>query len=156
MEGRISKLKGIKMKEKPASKTPDYSKMQTRHCKIGEVPQRDDGYFEKMVMMIFRAGLNWGVIENKWLNFTEAFEQFSVDAVADFDVPEIDRLMEDRGIVRNYKKIAGTVKMRRNSLLFARSTARLPNFSVPSVKMVKKNSANRSANGLRTWVNRLR
>ena len=49
------------MKEKPASKTPDYSKMKTRHCKIGEVPQRDDGYFEKMVIMIFRAGLNWGV-----------------------------------------------------------------------------------------------
>ena len=29
-------------------------------------PKDDDGYFEEMSKMVFRAGLNWSVIEKKW------------------------------------------------------------------------------------------
>jgi len=29
-------------------------------------PKNDDGYFEEMSKMVFRAGLNWSVIEKKW------------------------------------------------------------------------------------------
>ncbi len=98
------------MSAKPASKYPHYDRIQAHHCGLGDIPKSDDGYFEKMIMIIFRSGLNWSVIEKKWPNFVEAFVNFSVDKVAEFDVPDIDRLMEDQGIVRNYRKIESTVK----------------------------------------------
>ncbi|MBI5197628.1 MAG: DNA-3-methyladenine glycosylase I [Nitrospirae bacterium] len=62
-----------------------------------------------MSKVIFRSGLNWKMIENKWPHFRKAFEKFSIRKVARFDETDIDRLMQEDGIVRNYRKIAATV-----------------------------------------------
>lgn len=72
-------------------------------------PKNDDEYFERMTRTVFTAGLNWKMIENKWPNFKKAFAGFSIPKVAKFTVKDEKRLMADTGIVRNEKKIKGTI-----------------------------------------------
>lgn len=77
--------------------------------KIGIRPPSDDAYFENMTRVIFQAGLSWRLIERKWPNFKTAFENFSVNKVAGFGDDDARRLMEDKGIIRNRKKIMATI-----------------------------------------------
>jgi 3-methyladenine DNA glycosylase Tag len=72
-------------------------------------PQNDDGYFEEMSKMVFRAGLNWSVIEKKWPDIKRALARFSIDAVARFGDSDIDRLLKNDGMIRSAKKISGVI-----------------------------------------------
>ena len=80
-----------------------------QYCQLGDPPPEDAGYFALLTKTIFRAGLNWQVIENKWPAFEAAFARFDADAVADYQEADADRLVADRSIVRNYKKILATI-----------------------------------------------
>ena len=79
-------------------------------CDVGKSPATDDGYFELMTQAIFRAGLNWSVIENKWPGFRTAFVNFAIDDVAGFGEADAARLADDRSIVRNHRKIMATIE----------------------------------------------
>ena len=81
-----------------------------------EPPEDDDGYFERMTKAIFQAGLNWRMIENKWPNFRNAFDQFSAKRVSSFGEKEVKALMGDTGIVRNERKIRSVIENARESL----------------------------------------
>jgi DNA-3-methyladenine glycosylase I len=72
-------------------------------------PKDDDGYFEEMSKVVFRAGLNWSVIEKKWPDIKRALANFSIDDVARFDDSDIDRLLKDEGMIRSAKKITGVI-----------------------------------------------
>ena len=72
-------------------------------------PTHDDGYFEEMSKVVFRAGLNWSVIEKKWPDIKHAMANFSIDVVAHFDDRDIDRLLKDGGMIRSAKKISGVI-----------------------------------------------
>lgn len=72
-------------------------------------PKNDSEYFERMTRVIFTAGLNWKVIDNKWPNFQKAFAGFSIPKVAKFSDKDTKRLIADASIVRNEKKILATV-----------------------------------------------
>ncbi|UCH32261.1 MAG: DNA-3-methyladenine glycosylase I [Candidatus Bathyarchaeota archaeon] len=67
------------------------------------------GYFENMTRIIFQGGLNWRLIDKKWPNFIEAFNDFSIDSVANFKADRVEQLMNNKGIVRNRAKIAATI-----------------------------------------------
>src|SRR5947199_8240443 len=73
-------------------------------------PKDDHGYLDLMSRAIFSAGLNWRMIEKKWPHFRKAFRDFSPEKVARLSERDIGALMEDSGIVRNEKKIRGTVE----------------------------------------------
>ena len=72
-------------------------------------PKNDDGYFEEMSKVVFRAGLNWSVIEKKWPDIKRAMANFSIDTVAQFNDSDIDRLLKDDGMIRSAKKISGEI-----------------------------------------------
>ena len=72
-------------------------------------PPSDDAYFENMTHVIFQAGLSWKMITKKWPNFRKAFENFSIDRVSKFDDSDLERLLADKGIVRNRRKIEATI-----------------------------------------------
>ena len=76
----------------------------TQHAPIPR-PKDDDGYFEHMSRAVFLAGLNWSVIEKKWPDIRRTLANFSIDAVAQFDDGDIDRLLKDEGMIRSVKKI---------------------------------------------------
>lgn len=69
----------------------------------------DDRWLSMMTKCVFQAGFNWKVIEAKWDGFEAAFEGFDPEKVARYADPELDRLLADKGIVRNYAKIAASV-----------------------------------------------
>ncbi|MBK8988575.1 MAG: DNA-3-methyladenine glycosylase I [Chloroflexi bacterium] len=73
------------------------------------VPADDAGYLEKITQAVFQAGFSWRVIRQKWPNFQAAFAGFDVDKLAAFTEEDVERLVEDRGIVRNGRKIEATI-----------------------------------------------
>lgn len=74
------------------------------------VPKNDAGYFEKITQAVFQSGFSWQVIRKKWPNFQAAFAAFDVASVASFTDEDVERLLEDKGIVRNGRKIEATIK----------------------------------------------
>ncbi|KAA3662020.1 MAG: DNA-3-methyladenine glycosylase I [Chloroflexi bacterium] len=73
------------------------------------VPDSDAGYFEKITQAVFQSGFSWQVIRSKWPNFQQAFAGFDVETVARFSDEDLERLVEDKGIVRNGRKIKATI-----------------------------------------------
>ena len=75
------------------------------------VPVRGErGLFERMCLEGFQAGLSWATILNKRDRFREVFHDFDVDRVAAMTDADVERLMQDTGIVRNRAKIEATRK----------------------------------------------
>jgi DNA-3-methyladenine glycosylase I len=74
------------------------------------VPCRDDKkLFEFLILEGAQAGLSWITILRKRESYRRAFAKFDVEKVAAFSDGDIQRLTEDRGIVRNRSKIASAV-----------------------------------------------
>lgn len=74
------------------------------------MPVRDEaGVFERVSLEAFQSGLSWTIILRKREAFRQAFADFDPDAVARFTDGDIARLMDDRGIVRNRRKIEATI-----------------------------------------------
>jgi DNA-3-methyladenine glycosylase I len=65
--------------------------------------------FERVSLEAFQSGLSWLIILRKRENFRRAFHRFDVDKVARYTDRDIERLMNDPGIVRNRAKIEATV-----------------------------------------------
>jgi DNA-3-methyladenine glycosylase I len=73
-------------------------------------PVSDDRrLFEKLCLEGFQSGLSWLTILRKRPNFRRAFRDFDPAAVASFDDGDVERLMNDTGIVRNRAKIDATI-----------------------------------------------
>jgi DNA-3-methyladenine glycosylase I len=72
-------------------------------------PKDDNGYFENLTHTVFQTGFSWKVIRNKWPNFQVAFDGFDIEKVASYDERDVERLLADEGIVRNGRKIQGTI-----------------------------------------------
>lgn len=73
-------------------------------------PVADDRpLFEKFCLEGFQSGLSWLTILRKRPNFRAAFGDFVPAAIAGFDQADVERLMNDTGIVRNRAKIEATI-----------------------------------------------
>lgn len=73
-------------------------------------PVADDRrLFEKLSLEGFQSGLSWRTILAKRANFRAAFHDFDVDRIARFTARDVDRLLEDAGIVRHRGKIEAVV-----------------------------------------------
>lgn len=80
------------------------------HDREWGVPLRDDrALFELLVLEGAQAGLSWLTILRKRDNYRRAFSGFEVEHVCRFGTPEVERLLQDSGIVRNRKKIEAAV-----------------------------------------------
>lgn len=74
------------------------------------MPVRDEqGLFERLSLEAFQAGLSWATILRKRPAFRAAFADFNPDKVALFNDADVQRLMNDAGIVRNQRKILATI-----------------------------------------------
>jgi DNA-3-methyladenine glycosylase I len=63
-----------------------------------------------MCRIIFQAGLNWQVIDKKWPTTKKAFINFNIEKVARFNDADVERLLKDKGIVRNKAKIQAIIQ----------------------------------------------
>lgn len=74
------------------------------------VPSQDDHHlFEMLILEGAQAGLSWSTILSKRENYRRALDGFDFAAVARYGDAEIDRLLGDRGIVRNRLKVKAAV-----------------------------------------------
>ena len=69
----------------------------------------DQRLFEKICLESFQSGLSWRTILNKRDNFRAAFAQFNFNKVAQFNQADIERLLQDAGIVRHRGKIEAVI-----------------------------------------------
>jgi DNA-3-methyladenine glycosylase I len=73
-------------------------------------PVADDRrLFEKICLEGFQSGLSWITILRKRDNFRRAFKDFDPAAVARFTGRDVQRLLNDAGIVRHRGKIESTI-----------------------------------------------
>lgn len=76
-------------------------------AELARVPA--DRWLAAMAKCLFQAGFNWSVIEKKWPGFEAAFDGFDVARVAFYHDGDMDRLLADKGIVRNAAKISAVI-----------------------------------------------
>lgn len=65
--------------------------------------------YEMLVLESFQSGLSWETILNKRENFRKAFVNFNYHKVAKFNEADFERLMQDKGIIRNRLKINAAI-----------------------------------------------
>jgi DNA-3-methyladenine glycosylase I len=69
----------------------------------------DRALFEKLTLEGFQSGLSWIVVLRKRPAFRAAFADFEPRAVAAFGDQDVDRLLQDAGIIRNRQKIEAAI-----------------------------------------------
>ena len=87
--------------------TPDYL---AYHDTEWGFPVADDRrLFEKLCLEGFQSGLSWRTILAKRENFRAAFANFDIHKIARFTEKDVERLLQDAGIVRHRGKIASVI-----------------------------------------------
>ena len=75
------------------------------------VPQHDDTrLFEFLTLEGAQAGLSWSTILARREGYRRAFAGFEIDKVASFSDEDIERLLQDTGIIRNRLKVESAIK----------------------------------------------
>ena len=69
----------------------------------------DKTMFEFLVLESSQAGLSWITILKRRHAYEKAFANYDAEKVAGFTGEDVDRLMQDSGIIRNRKKIESTI-----------------------------------------------
>lgn len=73
-------------------------------------PMHDDiRLFEKICLEGFQAGLSWITILRKRENFRKAFDGFDFNIVRTYTEKDVQRLLNDEGIIRHRGKIEATI-----------------------------------------------
>jgi len=84
--------------------------MMKYHDEEWGVPERDSrALWEILMLEGFQAGLSWQIILRKREGFRKAFKSFDPKKVAKFGEADIERLMQDEGIIRARAKIKATI-----------------------------------------------
>jgi 3-methyladenine DNA glycosylase Tag len=78
----------------PAAKSP---------AELAAVP--DDRYLSAMSLRIFRAGLKHELVDAKWPAFEEVFHRFEPRRVRAMSDEAMERLMEDKRLIRHWGKL---------------------------------------------------
>src|ERR671921_2350058 len=69
----------------------------------------ESAYLERLTLEAFQSGLSWRTILLKRPAFRAAFDDFGVEQIAGYDERDVDRLMNDAGIVRNRMKVSAAI-----------------------------------------------
>ena len=72
--------------------------------------KREDALFERLALEINQAGLSWLLILKRREGLRRAFDDFSVDRVASYRGPTVNRLLRDPGIIRNRRKVEAVIE----------------------------------------------
>lgn len=69
-----------------------------------------DDYLAAVARMVFQSGMQRKTITDRWEGIVEAFDGFALKTVAAYNEADIDRLCEDRRIIRNRRKVEAIVR----------------------------------------------
>jgi DNA-3-methyladenine glycosylase I len=88
----------------------------------------DQRLFEKLSLEGFQSGLSWRTILAKRDNFRRAFHHFDFRKVARFGTRDVERLVQDEGIIRHRGKIEAVINNARRAVEMAAETGSLAAF----------------------------
>jgi DNA-3-methyladenine glycosylase I len=77
--------------------------------RYGFTIEQDDELFCRLILEINQAGLSWNTILHKEQNFRKAYSQFNIKKVAAYKEKDIERLLNNAGIIRNKLKINAAI-----------------------------------------------
>jgi DNA-3-methyladenine glycosylase I len=81
------------------------------------VPVHDDTrLFEMLSLEGAQAGLNWEIVLRKRDGYRAAFANFDLPTVAAFTLEDVDRIVQDPGVVRHRGKIESTISNARAAI----------------------------------------
>ncbi|MFX1431212.1 MAG: DNA-3-methyladenine glycosylase I [Promethearchaeota archaeon] len=72
-------------------------------------PSDEKGYFEILSKAVFNAGFSYQVVNRKWNDIKEAFNEFDPRIISKWTIDEISKTLESPKIIRNYKKVNAIV-----------------------------------------------
>ena len=86
------------------------------HDFVWGIPNHNDQeLFEYLTLEIFQAGLTWETILNKQKYFKNAFDDFDIKKIKQYNEEKIEELLKDKNIIRNKLKIKASIN---NSKIF--------------------------------------
>jgi DNA-3-methyladenine glycosylase I len=81
------------------------------HDTIWGVPEHDDkALFAKLVLDGAQAGLSWYTILVRTESYRKAFDDWDAKKIAAYGPKDVERLLNDPGIIRNKAKVASAIK----------------------------------------------
>lgn len=83
--------------------------MRYHDAEWGRPVHNDTRLFEKICLEGFQSGLSWITILRKRENFRAAFAGFDFHKVAKFGPGDVERLLQNEGIIRHRGKIEATI-----------------------------------------------
>ncbi|MCK5587557.1 MAG: DNA-3-methyladenine glycosylase I [Candidatus Lokiarchaeota archaeon] len=84
--------------------------MRGYHDKEWGTPCNDDQLlFEFLILESAQAGLSWNLILGKRENYRKVFDNFDYSKIAQYDEKKLEELLQEKGIVRNRRKIQAAI-----------------------------------------------
>ena len=88
----------------------EHDEMRAYHDEEWGVPEHDDDrLFELLTLEGAQSGLSWLIVLRRRAGYRAAFAGFDPEAVARFTGADVDRLVDDPGIIRHRGKIESVV-----------------------------------------------
>lgn len=75
----------------------------------GKLNLNEKYLYEMLVLESFQSGLSWRTVLHKRANFKKDFADWDFQKVAQFNSQDFERLMKDKGIIRNRLKIKAAI-----------------------------------------------
>ena len=81
------------------------------HDEVWGHPEHDDRkLFAKLILDGAQAGLSWYTILIRTEGYAKAFDGWDAERIARYGKKDVERLMQDPGIIRNRQKIESAIK----------------------------------------------
>ncbi|MFN0082472.1 MAG: DNA-3-methyladenine glycosylase I [Ferruginibacter sp.] len=94
----------------PLMREKDFAVHKNYHdTQYGFAIENDDELFCRLVLEINQAGLSWTTILHKEQNFRQAYSNFNIKKVAAYKDADVERLLNDEGIIRNRLKVHAAI-----------------------------------------------
>ena len=77
----------------------------------GKLNTDEEYLFEMLILESFQAGLSWQCVLNKREAFKEAYDDFDIDKVIEFDEEKVEQLRNNPNIIRNKLKIKASISI---------------------------------------------
>ena len=88
----------------------------------------DDELFCRLILEINQAGLSWTTILRKQDNFRKAYDNFKIKKVASYSDKEVQRLLNDAGIIRNRLKVNAAIENAKRILILQKEFGSFKNW----------------------------
>jgi len=88
----------------------------------------DNELFCRLILEINQAGLSWTTILNKQEGFRKAYHNFNIKKVAAYKDKDVQRLLNDAGIIRNRLKVNAAIENAKTILLLQKEFGSFKNW----------------------------